>query len=83
MGPADATDVTDATDANDAGAVAPVPWHLTVIIYCAAVQGWRSTHPHRQGTASTTKKFVRMPRQKRHSDAAQKDLHKCDKAASR
>ena len=61
----------------------PVPWRLPIMIYCAAVQGWRSTHPHRQGAASTTKKFVRMSCQKRYSEAAQKDLYKCDKAASR
>ena len=79
MGPADATDATDA----DAGAVAPVPWRLTMIIYCAAVQGWRSTHLHRHGAASTAKKSVRVSRQKQESEAAQKDLYKCDKAASR
>jgi hypothetical protein len=61
----------------------PVPWRLTMIVYCAAVQRWWSTHLHRQGTASTAKKSVRVSRQKQDSDAAQKDLYKCDKAASR
>ena len=54
----------------------PVPWRLPIMIYCAAVQGWRSTHLHRQGAASTAKKSVRVSRQKQDSEAAQKDLYK-------
>jgi len=69
MGPADAT---------DAGAVAPDHDYLLCRSSRLAVN---PPTPTRRGIHK--EKFVRMPRQKRHSDAAQKDLHKCDKAASR
>ena len=78
MGPTDATDVTDATDANDAGAVAPARNDLLCRSSRLAVN---PPTPTRRRIRSEKIRADIAP--KRHSNTAQKELYKCDKAAIR